>query len=143
MFFNIVVATGTLDGGEYREMQYYRGMLRSLMYSMDFPAQQIPHREFFVGAGITQDHAVLYPMLIVDPDKLVPAVHGDLGCLKAYLKVLFKLIYRYDVVMRECGVDPELDGEVVYTVAELAKGIKVKVEWLENDNGSCLRREFG
>ena len=41
-----------------------------------------------------------------------PAVHQDLSRLRQYMKDLFATMYRYDIVMKECGRDPEWDYEI-------------------------------
>lgn len=127
VFFNLAAATNTLNGGEYAETSGYESMVRDLTQSMDYPAQQLPHRAFFRSSGRDASSSV--------PD----AVHEDLHRLKEYLKELFRLLYRYDVVVRECGGDPEWESEINGTLSYPFLG-PLKIEYSTTSDGRYTRR---
>jgi len=109
MFFNAAAVTGTLYNGRYMAMSEYGSLISEIAISMDYPAQQIPHRIFLQQCGLLGSHeSVASGRLRKDM-----AVHADYGRLREYLKTLFALMYRYDVLLRECGLDPEWEGELV------------------------------
>ena len=101
IFFNLAAAMDILGDGRYREMDYYPNLVGYLNDGMDYDGQQVPHRHFFdryrVPGGKSGQS---------------PAVHQDLPRLRQYVKDLFAMIYRYDIVMKECGLDPKWDYEI-------------------------------
>jgi len=114
LFFNVHAAVGSLNNGNYMHSQEYSLMLNELTRDFDYPAQQLPHREFFAKGG--------------EVGAQLPTVHKDYAALRGYIKMLFELLYRYDVVVRECGVDPEWESNVTHNLRRLAHGIRMKVE---------------
>ena len=52
------------------------------------------------------------------------SVHGDMEAMRDYLKTLFALMYRYDVLMRECGMDPKWEEELA-RCAPLSQVVKL------------------
>ncbi|KAF9459795.1 hypothetical protein BDZ94DRAFT_987331 [Collybia nuda] len=113
IFFNFASAADILRGGEYLEIDRYRRILHSSVQSMDYCAQQLPHRAFFGWSN----------------QRLPPArvqVHGDLNRLQEYLKELFRLLYQYDIVIRECGVDPEWESVIISAFRyDVFRGLKI------------------
>ena len=114
LFFNVHAAVGSLNNGDYMHSQEYPSMLYELTRDFDYPAQQLPHRKFFGQGGAVEVH--------------LPPVHGDHAALREYIKILFELLYRYDVVVRECGVDPEWESYIAHNLWSLAPGIRMKME---------------
>ena len=108
MFFNTIAAMDILENGVYMTIPEYGSIIRETTFPMDFPAQQIPHRLFFQQCGLKLD-AYTYESLGRDL-----AVHGDYGRLREHLKLLFALLYRYDMLLRECGLDPKWESQLVY-----------------------------
>ena len=53
--------------------------------------------------------------------------------IREYLKTLFALMYRYDVLMRECGRDPEWEAELS-SCAPLRQVVKMKHTWIEEEH---------
>jgi hypothetical protein len=96
IFFNLSAAMGILDNEKYGKVDKYPRFVKLLCDPMDYDGQQVVHRSFF------------------DPWKSEPspAVHHDLPRLRQYLKDLFVLLYRFDVVMKECNLDPEWGSEI-------------------------------
>jgi hypothetical protein len=56
------------------------------------------------------------------------AVDGDYGRLQVreHLKLLFALLCRYDMLLRECGLDPDWESQLIYLFP--SRGM-VNVEW--------------
>ncbi|RXW18938.1 hypothetical protein EST38_g6915 [Candolleomyces aberdarensis] len=46
--------------------------------------------------------------------------------LDEYPKLNFALLYKYDMVLRECGKEPEWEREIVGLMGYLVKGLKVE-----------------
>ena len=111
MFFNTVAAMDLLENGVYMAIPEYGSIIRETTFPMDYPAQQIPHRLFFQQCGIKLDSYQDRTYENVGRDM---AVHEDYGRLREHLKLLFVLMYRYDILLRECGLDPEWEGQLVY-----------------------------
>jgi hypothetical protein len=110
IFFNLAAAAGTLQTREYLEMDYQKWG-RSILPA--FQSHILPHREF------------LGNPLFGPPDRTtLPVPHRDLPALREYLKTMFRLLYSYEVVMRECGQDPKWEEEVVYSICDIVSGIK-------------------
>ena len=108
MFFNTIAAMDILENGVYMTIPEYRSIIRETTFPMDFPAQQIPHRLFFQKCGLKLN---TYTYESVGRDL---AVHGDYGRLREHLKLLFALLYRYDMLLRECGLDPKWESQLLY-----------------------------
>jgi hypothetical protein len=60
------------------------------------------------------------------------SVHEDMGAMREYLKTLFGLMYRYDVLMRECGQDPKWETELAFCVP-LRQVVKLETAWIEGE----------
>jgi len=112
MFFNAVVATDILEDGVYMALPEYRSIIRETTFSMDYPAQQIPHQLFFQQCGMTLDGYQSMTIANVGRDMVM---HRDYGRPREHLKLLFALMYWYDALLRECGLDPEWDSQLVYS----------------------------
>lgn len=111
IFFNVIASKPELmEGGKYKEMESYEYVVNHLTASCDGDAQTIPHREFLLQpvAGNTRQEELDRAM-----NKPPIKTHGfievfeDLELLQEYLKKLFSLLYRYDMLARECGLDPK------------------------------------
>ena len=117
IFFNAADATGTLERGQYACMARYGSLLREISISMDYPAQQIPHVEFLRACGALGSDGHLinisYREMGTGWAKNVH-VHANYGLLQQYLKQLFALIYRYDVFVREYGLQEDWEAEIDY-----------------------------
>jgi hypothetical protein len=120
LFFNVQAAADTLRGGQYMEMRSYHDILLDLTCTMDYDAQQLPHKAF------------LRPYL----RNSTLGVHDDYDGLREYLKMLFSLLYRYDMVARECGVDPKWEEQIVCWVGSMWS---VRTEYADTDLG-CIKR---
>jgi len=125
VLLNLFAAAGMLqengDGNQYLETDEYRCMVRCSTQSMDYPAQQLPHRAFL-------------DALPKDPASSLPAVHHDLAGLKEYLKTVFCLLYRYDMVVRECGLDPGWEGEIVGLFEySIGRGVRIERRTLDGE----------
>jgi len=110
LLWNFVDAAGYLLSGAYKDMMKSIIFLdRRYMWFFGFP-----HRGFY-GRTINTDPAVF------DSDKQtegeVPELCNAEGAekLQAYLKRLFELLYRYEVLVTECGVDrgPDWQNKIV------------------------------
>ncbi|GLB40691.1 hypothetical protein LshimejAT787_0805620 [Lyophyllum shimeji] len=110
VLLNLFAALDILrDDGGYLEMGIYRYMVRtSTEEDMDYPAQQLPHCAYLNA-------------LPENPATGLPEVHHDFAGLKQYVKTMFALLYRYDMVVRECGRDPEWESEI-RTVLSMISG---------------------
>jgi hypothetical protein len=126
IFFNVLLSKPELHAdGRYKSMQGYKFALRILTNSTDYDAQTYPHREFFFGAlddGGNVERA--------DP-------LADFNKLHEYLKMCFRLLYRYDVLARECGVGLDWEGNVACTVGYMWK---VKTDYIENGRNVWITR---
>jgi hypothetical protein len=112
IFFNLVAAMNILDDGKYQKADQYPRLVRYLSCSMDYDGQQVPHRMMFF-----DEYRV--PGGKLDPS---PAVHQDLPRLRQYMKDLFAMLYRFDVIMRECGLDPKWDNEIESSFETILEG---------------------
>ncbi|KAE8364418.1 hypothetical protein BDV27DRAFT_128471 [Aspergillus caelatus] len=82
------------------ETQRFRYFADWALADHDYPAQNIPHRLFWNAKGITDFQCSLWDPLSLETDV-------ERAEMKAYLKMCFELLYRYDLLMRELGRDPE------------------------------------
>ncbi|KAJ6626857.1 hypothetical protein B0H10DRAFT_1870269 [Mycena sp. CBHHK59/15] len=120
LFFNVVLSQPDLCvGGQYRSMRSYRSVLYNVTSWGDYDAQSFPHREFLG----TPQHGEGGEDLLNDMEKL-----------QQYLKKCFELLYRYDMLARECGVDPDWESSIVREVSLLWK---TEVDQGEGPNWTC------
>ncbi|PPQ81432.1 hypothetical protein CVT26_007480 [Gymnopilus dilepis] len=110
LFFNCAEAVGILESGEYALTRDYYFLLQEIGASMDYPAQQIPHVNFLRECGILSEGDSRCYGPKEDANKSF--VHTDYRRLQEYLKELFALMYRYDMLVRECGLDANWEGEL-------------------------------
>jgi hypothetical protein len=106
IFFNVLEAIPSTSN--WQEIQSYKKALHILTCSGDHDVHALPHRMFFhnnenIWKGEPYD---VYP-------------NADLSALKEYLKLCFTMLYRYDMLLRECGLDPMWEREIVFTLNRL------------------------
>ncbi|KAF7340035.1 hypothetical protein MVEN_01921500 [Mycena venus] len=128
IFFNVLLSKPELHvDGRYKSMSSYQSVVRKLTYSTDYDAQTFPHRDFFFGA---LDHTGPVDKAadpLADPNKL-----------QEYLKMCFRLLYRYDMLAQECGVVRlDWEGNVAFTVGCLWKA---KTDYVETGKDSWVTR---
>ncbi|KAJ2935997.1 hypothetical protein H1R20_g1098, partial [Candolleomyces eurysporus] len=123
--------------GGYRDIGLYQGMISDETWSMDYPAQQVPHKRFWEGC---RDIGVASPSGSSSSpgsssstksggrlgEDFVPLVHLGMHHLDEYLKLNFALLYKYDMVLRECGTEPEWQRGIVGLMGYWVKGLKVE-----------------
>jgi hypothetical protein len=128
LFFNSAEATGVLDDGRYTQWHGYPNLLRELAISatsMDNPAHLIPHREFFRSCGVVLQSYIPPGASVNDI-----YVHQNRELLKEYVKTLFSFMYRYDVIVRECGLEPCWEKEIGFTYP-INQILKFESKWDE------------
>ena len=103
LFFNAAEATNTLANGEYTHGNEYQMLFMDEGMLSGYPHQQVPHHHFLRSCGVYDGTIPQYRDI---------HVHKDIGLLKEYLKTLFALLYRYDLLMRECGIEPSWELEI-------------------------------
>jgi hypothetical protein len=103
IFFNVLEATPAAS--KCLELHSYKHVLHSLTCSGDYDAHTLPHRMFFR----TGDQARRGEARDFDP-------RADFSALKDYLKWCFAILYKYDMLLKECGLDPNWEREIVYTL---------------------------
>lgn len=135
IFFNSAEATGILENGRYARSYFYSLLLRELGESMDYSAQQIPHQEFFRSCGIYGNGSFVASPLrekyrFVEDWAKNLYVHQNYALLKEYMKTLFSLMYRYDMIMQECGLEPLWELEIARSYP-IHKIIKIEDKWVE------------
>ncbi|KAJ7042675.1 hypothetical protein C8F04DRAFT_85967 [Mycena alexandri] len=126
IFFNVLLSKPELHAdGRYKLMTDYRRVCRRSTFSSDYDAQTFPHREFFWGS---MERAVGEEEF----DTL-----GDSNKLHEYLKMCFGLLYRYDMLVRECGRTVDWEECVAYTVEYLWN---TKVDRVQDEKGGTVTR---
>ncbi|KAJ2912780.1 hypothetical protein MD484_g7637, partial [Candolleomyces efflorescens] len=130
--------------GGYREVGSYKRMIRDETWGMDFPAQQIPHQRFWKGcrdievafsaaAPSSLESSSSKPIGASGDDDGIPLMHLDMSHLDEYLKLNFALLYKYDMVLRECGREPEWENEVTGLMGLWVKGVEMEYgQWMED-----------
>ncbi|KAF8213545.1 hypothetical protein K438DRAFT_1099582 [Mycena galopus ATCC 62051] len=106
--FNVLLSKPELIAdGRYKSMRSYQYVVRQSMASHDYDAQSFPHREFFCGSIDHNERQF---------DDIDP--FADANKLHEYLKMCFRMLYRYDILARECGVSVDWEGNVTYIVGK-------------------------
>ncbi|KIJ14999.1 hypothetical protein PAXINDRAFT_12266 [Paxillus involutus ATCC 200175] len=106
-YINICAATGLLETGEWLQTSFFQWLFRETTSSMDYDAQQLPHWVFWGSAGDGGTEA---------PRLAMPTEFRDFARINGYLKVLFRILYLYDVVVRECGGQVRWEDEITSTI---------------------------
>jgi len=134
LFFNAAEATGILHTGQYTLCDDYGSLLSEMGDCMDFPAQQIPHQKFLKSCRDFDDKILGIKEGGRGERSWVKDLylHRNHGLLREYMKTLFALIYRYDVLMKECALDPLLDLEIAQC-CPINRVVKVEMNWLERE----------
>ncbi|KAJ7225937.1 hypothetical protein GGX14DRAFT_350292 [Mycena pura] len=126
LFFNVLLSKPELIAdGRYKSMNSYKSVVCFVTGTGDYDAQAYPHREFFWG---TMNRYVSHDA--VDP-------LSDFDKLNEYLKMCFRLLYRYDMLARECGLPVDWETAIASTVRYMWK---VKVEYKEDEQGRWVTR---
>lgn len=114
IFFSIIASKPELiEGGKYEEMESYKYVVNHLTNTCDGDGQTIPHREFLLRpiAGKTVQEVSDMTM-----DEAFIEVFEDLELVQENLKKIFSLLYRYEMLVRECGLDPHWEREISRTM---------------------------
>ncbi|TFK35332.1 hypothetical protein BDQ12DRAFT_714758 [Crucibulum laeve] len=104
LFLNLSAATGVLASGQYKIAEEFGMFFGSTTLPPYGGVWCTPHKDFFGDTNIVKD---------------LRDVLGDLSMLKKYLKMLFAIIYCYDMLLRECDSDHNMEDElndVIYWV---------------------------
>ncbi|KAF5347249.1 hypothetical protein D9756_009968 [Leucocoprinus leucothites] len=102
IFWNFMATSGGLATGAHRN-DLCVSLVKSMTMTMDHEAQQIPHWELY---GVKNFNGEKEDLPEVDPVRL-----------QEYLKHLFSLLFRYDMLMAECGVDTDWESEIVSSIS--------------------------
>ncbi|PKX90116.1 uncharacterized protein P174DRAFT_412857 [Aspergillus novofumigatus IBT 16806] len=97
----------TNDTGCLTETRPFRRFTGWGLGDFDFPAQNIPHRSFWNAKGIA--HGLKFSSW----DPLSLGSDNERKEMKEYLKMCFELLYRYDLLMKEMGRDPEWKEKIL------------------------------
>ncbi|RXW21212.1 hypothetical protein EST38_g4654 [Candolleomyces aberdarensis] len=131
--------------GGYREIGSYKGMIRVETWSMDYPAQQVPHKRYWErcrdieATGLSGSSSLPGSSNLTKSggrlgEDFVPLMHLDMHHLDEYLKVNFTLLYKYNMVLRECRMEPEWEREIVGLMGYLVKGLEAEHRrWVEEE----------
>lgn len=103
VFFNAMEAVGCLSNGAYTHTPEYRWLISQIAVSMDYSGHQVTHEEFLRSCGLLGKKAE------------ETLVHAHYEKLQEYLKTLFAIMYRYDVLAKEIGLDPEWEANIKST----------------------------
>ncbi|KAF7319045.1 hypothetical protein HMN09_00240700 [Mycena chlorophos] len=115
IFFNVLLSMpDLLKNQRYKQLRSYRLAVFAPAFGAEYKAQDYCHREFFWGNRTQQPTTIIDDIdPLADPEKL-----------HAYLKMCFELLYRADMLARECGITGPLglddwEGEIVDVVGQL------------------------
>lgn len=110
IFFNVIASKPELiESGKYKEMESYKYVVNHLTGTVDGDGQTIPHREFLLRPVTGNTCQKLHNRTM---DETFIEVFEDLKLLQEYLKKLFSLLYRYEMLVRECGLDSQWELEI-------------------------------
>jgi len=118
LYFNVAEATNTLTNGKYTHAKEYASLLMDVNYGS---ALEIPHHQFLQSCGVygyehSYDRSQGFIGINRNRDEGEWSrdlhFHKDFGRLKDYLKKLFALLYRYDLLLRECEIEPRWEWEI-------------------------------
>ncbi|KAJ7785870.1 hypothetical protein B0H16DRAFT_1488319 [Mycena metata] len=127
IFFNVLLSKPELHTDDrYKSITEYRWLCRKLTYPTDYDAQTFPHRQFFWGSAVPP---------AVREEEFDPL--GDSNKLHEYLKMCFRLLYRYDMLVRECGQTVDWEGCVACAVAYLWN---IKTDYAQDEKGDTVIR---
>lgn len=138
MLSNVAEATGILENGKYEELTEMPGsllMLPEIAIDMYYPAPQIPHEQSLRHCGVLGDGRKPWVPYGVVWNPKEGYIHADYARLQEHLTMLFELMYRCNMLLRECGVDPKWDIELALQFP--LRG-NVKVEWDESQQRNVL-----
>jgi hypothetical protein len=127
IYFNVLDAMDLLAGGEYKELDSYKDLMRSITPHMDHDAQQVPHWAFI------DEHNKKSP-------RIGEAPFDDYAAVREYLKKLFAIIYRYQVLLSECGLDHDWASD---TVCQVKNWSKKALEIEVTEHPGQLKYRFG
>ncbi|KAH6883651.1 hypothetical protein BKA70DRAFT_1125868 [Coprinopsis sp. MPI-PUGE-AT-0042] len=118
LLFNILYATGDLDNGNWKRMRWFE--LSSFpVPDWDLPAEHISHQQFLSLSKAAPTKAGEVVEDLQRPDYQV--LHDD-------LKREFALLYRYDMFLREMGVESPWQDEIMNIIAMEVGGLKVECD---------------
>ncbi|KAH2859213.1 hypothetical protein KXW36_008823 [Aspergillus fumigatus] len=95
------------ETGCLTETRRFRSFASWGLGDFDFPAQNIPHRLFWNTKCITDglEFSTWDPLRLESDDERRE--------MKEYLKMCFELLYRYDLLLKEMGGDPEWKEKIL------------------------------
>lgn len=92
-------------------------------FSKDNNTQTLPHEEFWRAVGVLSEDCFSE---VTDKEKWARMdLFRDMDLVQRYLKKCWRLMYGCDLLMRECGVDPDWERVLVRVLGGLAGGMRV------------------
>jgi hypothetical protein len=117
IFFHVVACKPELiEGGKYKEIESYLYVVNFLTNTCDGNAQTILHREFLLRPVSDKTRQGVLNRTM---DEEFIEVFEDPKLLQGYLKKLFSLLYRYEMLVRECGLDPQWEPQISHAMWNL------------------------
>ncbi|KAK2751711.1 hypothetical protein FQN54_008934 [Arachnomyces sp. PD_36] len=95
------------------ELYSYRTFLHNALVQWDFPGQKLPHRRFWkgvLGEGFLDR---------CEPAEDLNPLETNREEVRGYMKMCFEIMYRYDMLMRECEVAFHWEDEIPVCVNRL------------------------
>ncbi|KAF9954925.1 hypothetical protein BGZ72_004153 [Mortierella alpina] len=125
---------------QYRELAAFRSLERMMTDTCDGDAQVGMHRAFYwdrvESEQLTDQQGSFSPSSYVPRD-----IFADLGRMKEYLKLCFAVLYRCDMVFRECEREIDWATEIAYALQQFHVDIRIYCTCYDGDCQLAICRE--
>ncbi|KAF9962577.1 hypothetical protein BGZ70_008018 [Mortierella alpina] len=103
---------------KYRKLHAFQSLERWITSNCDGDAQMGMHRTFYRDRKETEEQIPNQPWPFSWSRYVPRNIFADMGRMKEYLKLCFAVIYRYDMVLRECGRETDWVREIALALRQ-------------------------
>ncbi|CAO3574649.1 unnamed protein product [Mortierella alpina] len=111
---------------KYRKLHAFQSLERWITCDCDGDAQMGMHRWFYRDRKAKESQTLNQPWPFAWSRYESRDIFADMGRMKEYLKLCFAVLYRCDLVLRECGREIDWAGEIAAALRQLHVDIQVE-----------------
>ncbi|KAF9276863.1 hypothetical protein BGZ68_009696 [Mortierella alpina] len=124
---------------EYRGLEAFKRLENLMTSTCDGDAQMGMHRSFYW--DVREPEVVIVEGRPCRLPRFAPRdIIADMGRMKEYLKLCFAVLYRYDMMVKECGGETDWVTEIAYALRQFHVDIQTYCTCHPGRTGGCERK---
>ncbi|KAF9272160.1 hypothetical protein BGZ68_002655 [Mortierella alpina] len=109
---------------EYRKLEAFKRLENLMTSTCDGDAQMTMHHSFY--CELREPEELMHKGRTDLVPRFAPRdIFADMGRMKEYLKLCFAVLYRYDMMVKECGEETDWMSEIAFALQQLHVDLQV------------------